>query len=305
VRDAPRCAFVFPGQDAPRPGMGLALASRSPLAAALLQRAGQVTGVDVHRLLERGGPALQATSVLQPVTIAVLLGIAGEFAQVRPALVAGHSLGEIAAWSAAGCISSMAAVDVAGTRGRLMEREARLHPGGLLALTGATEAIFNQALACGRSRGRLDLAARNSVHEWVVTGEEPALRAVAASFPSTRLAATGPWHSPIMADAVDELRTALTSIPCEPGHARFITNRTGFVVGEIDIPDLIAGQLVRPVAWLETLDTLAEAGVTDVVVMGPSKPHAVFARSRLGKNVRVWTTETDYEISSAQEALRS
>jgi [acyl-carrier-protein] S-malonyltransferase len=288
--------------------MGLELAARSAPAAALLDRAAEATRVDVRHALERGGPALERTSVLQPVHTAVLLGVAEEIARagVRPAFVAGHSLGEIAAWSAAGCIAPAAAVDAAATRGGLMEREARLHPGGMLALPRASREILQEALACGRARGRLDVAAHNTVDEWVVTGEEAALRAVAARYPSTRLAASGPWHSPALVDAVDELRAALMAIPREPGRARFVANRTGRAVErEADIPEHLAGQLTHPVAWLETLEFLAEAEVTDVVVAGPARPHAAFARSHLGERARVWTTETGDELSCALEALRS
>ena len=288
--------------------MGLDLAARSASAAALLDRAAEIAGIDVRRALERGGPALDRTSVLQPVIVAVLLGVAGELMRqgVSPALVAGHSLGEIAAWSATGAIAPEAAIAAAATRGRLMEREARLHPGGMLALTRIGQETLDQALACGRARGRLDLAARNAVDEWVVTGEESALRAVAARFPSTRLSSLGPWHSPALADAEDELRAALMAIPRIPARARFIANRTGRAVeDEADIPDLLAGQLTRPVAWLETLDFLAASDVTDIVVLGPVRPHAALARSRLGERAQVWTSETIDEISSAAEALRS
>jgi len=288
--------------------MGLDFASRSMLASTLLDQAAEITGIDVRRALERGGPALDRTSVLQPVIIAVLLGVAGELLQqgVSPALVAGHSLGEIAAWSAAGAITPEAAVVAAAKRGRLMEREARLHPGGMLALTRITEETLNQALACGRTRGRVDVAARNAVDQWVVTGAESALRAVAARFPSTPLSTSGPWHSPALLDAVDELLAALTSIPREPTCARFVANRTGRTVErDDDIPELLAGQLIRPVAWLETLDFLAAAEVTDIVVVGPARPHAALARSRLGKQAKVWTTETVSEFSGAVEALRS
>jgi [acyl-carrier-protein] S-malonyltransferase len=288
--------------------MGLDFTSRSMLASTLLDHAAGITGIDVRCALERGGPALERTSVLQPVLTAMLLGMAGELLQqgVRPVFVAGHSLGEIAAWSAAGAITPESAIEAAATRGQLMERVSQLHPGGMLALTRSTEETLNQALACGRTRGRMDMAARNAVDEWVVSGEESALRAVAARFPSTRLSASGPWHSPVMADAVDELLAALTNIRREPARARFVANRTGRAVeNEDDIPELLAGQLVRPVAWLETLDFLAAAEVADIVVIGPARPHAALARSRLGKQARVWNTETADEFSCALEALRS
>lgn len=303
-----RCAFIFPGQDAPRARMGLDFAARSATTAKLLDLATEVTGIDLRGALERGGPALDRTSVLQPMIVAVLLGVSCDLLQqgLRPAFVAGHSLGEIAAWSATGAIAPEAAVEAAATRGRLMEREARLHPGGMMALTRISEETLHEALACGRARGRLDLAARNAIDEWVVTGEESALRAVAARFPATRLSASGPWHSPAMADAVDKLRAELADIPRKPAHARFIANRTGCAVeDESEIPELLAGQLVRPVAWLKTLDFLATAEMTDIVVIGPARPHAALARARLGERARVWTTETIDEFSSAMEALRS
>jgi [acyl-carrier-protein] S-malonyltransferase len=303
-----KCAFIFPGQDAPQARLGLDFAAQSATAAALLDLAAEITGIDVRRALAHGGPALERTSVLQPVIVAVLLGVSRELLRqgTRPAFVAGHSLGELAAWSATGAIAPEAAVAAAATRGRLMEREAHLHPGGMVALSKITEATLHEALACGRTRGRLDLAARNAIDTWVVTGEESALRAVAARFSATRLSASGPWHSPALANAVDELRAALLSIVREPARARLLANRTGRPVeDEAEIPELLAGQLIRPVAWLETLDFLAASEVTDIVVIGPARPHATLARSRLGGRARVWTTETVDEFSFAVEALRS
>jgi [acyl-carrier-protein] S-malonyltransferase len=304
-----KTAWLFPGQGAQQPGMGLDLCARSPRAAALLEHAGRVAGgVDVLRVLARGEPAMDSSSFLQPVLTAITLAVAGELAAVglRPDLVAGHSLGEVAAWSAAGCISAEDAVAAAGLRGRLMERAAEAHPGGMLAIVAGSEAAVAEALACGRAHGEIVLAARNSADQWVLSGDEAALRAVAAAFPALRLPVQGPWHSPAMAGVVEEWLAALLALPRVPGHAGFVANRDGRLVTDAErIPHLLAGQFTHPVAWWETMTTLGEAGVTRVVVVGPGKALRGLLRRHFRERVRLLLTEDGSDLSSTIEVLRS
>lgn len=301
-----KVAFLFPGQGAERPGMGLALAERSQAAAALLDRAAQVLDTDVRRTLARGGPLLARTSFLQPVLTAVGLGVAGELAAagIRPAVVAGHSLGEVGAWSAAGCVDPLDAVTVAAIRGRLMERAAREHPGGMRAILVADEAGLFDALACGRVHGTCVVAARNAADQWVLSGDQAAMRAVAANFRSTALPVQGPWHSPAMAGVTDELRAALHALPRRPGTASFIANRDGAVVTDQGlIPDLLAEQLTHPVAWWQTMRTLDGLGITHAVVMAPGRVLHGLLRRHFGERIRLLGTEDDRELRSTLEVL--
>lgn len=286
--------------------MGLELAERSERGLALLERAGRAAGVDARRVLERGGEAFARTEVMQPLLVAVCL-ITAEALRAAghgPDLVAGHSIGELAAWSAAGCVAPEVTIELAALRGRLMAREAARCPGGMLALVGCDEAAALRALEHGRSHGAAAIAANNAPDEWVLTGDHAALTAIAAAVPSVRLPVAGPWHSRAMEGAVEELRLAMEEVKRSPPRARLIVNRTGLFAPREDLyPALLAGQLTHPIAWAQTLATLIEAGVTDIVTVGPGKVLRGLIRKNVGSAARVHTTEGAGDLDRTREAL--
>jgi [acyl-carrier-protein] S-malonyltransferase len=237
---------------------------------------------------------------------AVGLGIAAELRRsgIEPALCAGHSLGEIAAWSATGAVSPETAVDVAATRGQLMEREARQHPGAMLALLGAETQAVEQALLVGRPHGALVLAAHNAPDEWVLSGTRAAVTAVLCRFRSVKLPMEGAWHSPLMAGAMGELRSLLESVPRAAPRARLVANRTGLAVDDPEcVPALLAEQLIHPVEWVRTLETLAASAVTHWVTVGPGKLLKSLLDRTLGTRLRVLGTDTRAELDSAIQEL--
>jgi [acyl-carrier-protein] S-malonyltransferase len=298
-------AFLFPGQGTEHVGMGLDLEARWPAAAALIAYAGRAAGVDARALLARGGRDLERTDVIQPLLVATCLAFEQVLreAGIRPAFVAGHSVGELAAWSSAGGIEATTAIDLAAVRGRLMAREAARHPGGMLALPDADEGTVAAALACGSEHGAVVLAAHNAPRQWVLTGDAPALRAIASAFPATRLPVKGAWHGPAMAGAVDELREVLRSAPTSPLRSRFVGNASGELLGDDGVADSLAAQLIRPVRWTRVLETLVRAGVTQVVTIGPGKILRALARQTLGDGVRVHTTEDAGDLERALKSL--
>ena len=254
-----------------------------PEVAALVTVASEAAGCDLGRLLVRGGPALSRSEIMQPAMVAVCLGVGRMLSRagVRPDFVLGHSLGELTAWAIAGAITAEDAVKVAALRGRLMAREAALHPGAMLRITGDREACV-RAIETGAHAGSICLAAHNGVEEWVVSGEEAALARIVPQFRATRLAVAGPWHSPAMAGAVAELTEALLALPRRPMHARMVTNRDGSFAQEADVPVLLAGQLVHPVQWVASLTTLVGVGVRRFVAVGPGKMLRSLVHRNLG-----------------------
>jgi [acyl-carrier-protein] S-malonyltransferase len=283
-------AFVFGGQGTEVPRMGLELAEHVPRAAELLARAGGAAGVDPGRVLAGGGPDFQRTAVIQPLLVAVGLGAVAAVA-VKPAFVAGHSLGELAAWAASGAITAEDAIALAAVRGRIMQREAAAHPGAMVAVAG-DESRLAAALALGRSFGSVVVAAHNAPGEWTVSGDERALAAIVARFGASRLPVSGAWHSPAMARGVDEFAAAARALGIRPAIASIIANRTGDVAAPAAMVELLAGQLVRPVEWAKTLATLAAHGVTRIVTFGPSKLMRSLVVKNLGTRVRVHAVET-------------
>lgn len=263
-------AFVFPGQGADPPWVDPAMLARPELRERVAL-ASAATGVDLEPLLRRGGRDLARTEVLQPALVAVCLGIVRTL-EVRPDIVAGHSLGELTAWAASGAISDADAIAAAAVRGQLMAAAAARHPGSMLALRDADQATCDRALALGG----VWLAAHNAPDEYVVSGSREALARVERELPSARLAVAGAWHSPAMAGAVPALSRALHAIARSPG-IPLVANRDGTIADPDAIPELLAQQLVHPIAWVAAQRTLASVA-NRWIIIGPGAVVRALAR---------------------------
>lgn len=289
--------------------MGLDIATLLPAARALLAHASALTDVDLVSELARASMRVfERTEVLQPALTAVTLGAAAALVarRVVPDVVVGHSLGEIAAWSAAGALDAPAAVALAAARGRLMAREAAMTPGGLRALRmnacDTREALLRHGLA-----DDVVIAAHNAEDETVVAGAVGALDRLEALVPCVRVQATGAWHSPAMRGAVEPFSQAIAAAPRRPMRAgvTFVSNGDGAVVDDdAAMPELLAGQLVQPVHYLACLRTLAALGVTDVVIPGPARVLRALCRKTL-VDIHVHPVETNADLDAAARTLSS
>jgi acyl transferase domain-containing protein len=273
--------------------MGAALLERSARARALLSRASRALDVDLEAAVRRGHPSLLRTEAVQPALLAIGLGLAEELERsgVSPSAVAGHSVGELAAFCVAGCLEAEDAMDATIQRGLLMAEAARLHPGGMAALRVRSGGELEAAVAAGSAAGSVEVAAHNSPEQWVLTGSGPALAAVAARFRTSPLPVAGPWHSRSMADAERRWLEVLRLLPFRPPRIALVANRTGAKVGpEDDLPALLAGQLTRPVRWADALRALAAIGAQTWHVLGPGRVLRALCRENPGAppQVRVW-----------------
>ncbi|MCC6872912.1 MAG: ACP S-malonyltransferase [Sandaracinaceae bacterium] len=280
---ARRVALLFPGQGSEEPEMGLALARADGEAAALLAEASRVTGVDAARALARGGRALEPTEVLQPVLLATGLAVARALVRrgVAPAWAAGHSLGELTACCFASDMAAPAAIALAARRGALMRGRA----GGMLALD-AEQGEVERAL----ERAGASLAAVNAPREIVVSGEARALAELERSFGprAKRLRVGGPWHSSLLAGAVEPFRSlARDQFENSMFSCRVASACTLRELAPRDVPDALARGLVSPVRFAALLELLAGEGVTDVVVAAPSRVVRSLVRRVLGDRVAI------------------
>jgi len=274
-------AFVFAGQGAEEPAMGLALARAEPDAAAMLAIASEVTGVDVPRALERGGRALGATEVLQPVLTAVGLASARALSRrgIRPAFVAGHSLGELTAACFAAELDPRDAIELAAVRGAAMARAAAEAPGGMVALRASEEEV--QA-ALDELPG-LELAAVNARDEVVLAG--PNLDSALARFGAraAKLRVAGAWHSSAMRSAVEPVRARLAAKLAEASFsARLLASSEG------SITDVLAEGIVRPVRFTDVLARLEREGVRRVIACAPSRVVRSLVRRSLRARVELF-----------------
>lgn len=294
---------MFPGQ-APSGILDAVALARAFDGEDLLRRA-LPAGIDpVDLTTGRATHLLDRTEVLQPVLVAIALAIVAALAArgARPDLVLGHSLGELSAWAAIGELAPRDAVDVARVRGEAMARAARARPGGMLAIGTSDPSVVDGALAEGRRRGELDVAAYNAPDETVLAGDLAALRAAERVAPRPqRLRVEGPWHSPQMAVATDAFADALARAPRATAArpVRFITNRDGSIAPAEDIPSLLVGQLTRPVAWTACLTRAIAEGASELVVVEPSST----ARAHIVKHLDRTARRPSLRVRTCEELL--
>jgi len=285
-----RLAFLFPGQGARNLLAGLALARTWPHGAALISLAAEAACVGETELEAHAGRALERTEVLQPVLVAIALSVHHALvrAGIRPSLVLGHSLGEVAAFAAGGCLSDEAAIRLAARRGALMAREAAKTPGGLLALPSSDAA--NRALALAPA---LTLAALNAPDEVLIGGPDEALRVVTAQMTGRRVPVAGAWHTEAMAGAVEELRAELARVAPRDATVR--------VMGRLSaLPEA----LCKPVRFTELLAKAWSHGLEGFITVGPGAVMRGLLRRNLGSVVKVFTTEDAHDFERTVSALR-
>jgi len=269
-----KTALLIPGQGHAIARDALLWSRESPRVRSLVEIAAARAGVSAESLprveTSRGLPP----EILSPFHTALCLGIHLELAQrgFRPDFVAGHSLGEVSACAVAGACSATAAIELAAVRGRLMAREAKAKPGGMVAIHAPDEAGAVEALAFAKEGGIAALAAYNAPGEWVISGEWSALRRLAARRPGILLPVHGAWHCELLAGAVEEYRAAALSAMQGTISIPLVCNQSGSIVrSSRDLPDRLAAQFTQPVQWNRCVSTMARGGVTEWAAVGPGR----------------------------------
>lgn len=280
-------AALFPGQGMQHEGIGGWLFRRCPDGARLLAELSDLAGRDLMRLCSRGSAEqLRQTQYTQPIMFAVGLAAYRYLSDlgVRPAIIAGHSLGEITALCAAGAMQPGAAGPLVVRRGQLMASV----PG--LGAMGRVAGLSRDAVqsCCDRvtaSAGRVVIAVQNSPDEHIVSGDAAAvdgcLMAAEASgaVKAARIATSHAFHSPLMRPIMPDWRDVVAGLPLRRPQLPVVLNATGHATTDTGtIRHAMSEQISRPVEWWRGLCTMAALGVTTVVVCDTSRYLGMLAR---------------------------
>lgn len=269
---------------------------------------GDAAGVDlIAHGTESDADTIRDTAIAQPLIVAAsLLALSAlntELAAVgaaRPAGIAGHSVGEIAALVGAGVITDTEGMALVGVRGRAMATAAaEAAPTGMSAIIGGDEGeIVGRLGALG-----LTPANMNGAGQIVAAGALDALAALAAEPPAgTRvipLQVAGAFHTRFMEPAVAALREAASTLsPADPVGTLW-TNHDGSVVttGSTAL-DLLVGQVASPVRWDRCMAGFAEAGVTGIIELTPAGTLVGLAKRAL-KGIPTVAIKTPEDLASA------
>ena len=271
-------AVVFPGQGSQYVGMGKALYERYASVRELFGLAEEVCALPIKELCFEG-PAgeLTRTENLQPALTAVNLAVWRVFeeAGVKPAFLAGHSLGEYSALCAAGCLSVEDTFRLVKRRGEVMAQAAETAPGAMYAVIGLSRERLEEILS-GIS-GQVFLANHNSPEQIVISGEqsatdEAAKKAKEVGAKVVKLKVSGAFHSPLMTRAAEEFRKALAEANFGLPRIPVVFNVSAKTEGDPElIRKLMAEQILSPVRWVESVEFMYNNGVRVFIEAGPKR----------------------------------
>lgn len=294
--DASDIAFVFPGQGSQSVGMGKDLCNRFAEARAAFEEAEDALGLDLRELCFRGPEAdLNRTEYTQPAILTAsvaALRVLERSAGVRPAWVAGHSLGEYSALVCAGAFRLADAAVVVRERGRLMQEAVPRGEGSMAAILGLDEAAVREL--CGEAAdGEVVAPANlNGGGQVVVSGARGAVERASqlardrGARRVVELAVSAPFHCALMRPAAEGLREVLEGVAVAPLAAGVVTNVEASLNSDAErVKPLLVEQVVAPVRWEESVRALRALGCRRAVELGPGKVLSGLVR-RIDRDIR-------------------
>jgi [acyl-carrier-protein] S-malonyltransferase len=264
-----RIGMLFPGQGSQAVGMGADLAAAYPEARAVFEAADAALGYDLSQLCYAGPiETLTETRHAQPALLAHSVAVLRilQAHDVRPSVVAGHSLGEFSALVAAGSLDFESALRIVRRRGELMIDAGVVVPGAMAAVVGAEPAAVQAACSAAQALGVCDIANWNAPDQVVLSGAVPAVEDAMQRLQAAgvrlvkRLNVSGAFHSALMQEPGRQLAAYLDEFAVRDAAVPVFTNVTGGAETRgAELRALLARQIHSPVRWDTSMRALRAA----------------------------------------------
>jgi [acyl-carrier-protein] S-malonyltransferase len=281
--------WIFPGQGSQYQGMGQPLYEASDNASSILQKAEMLAGLPLDRIMKQG-PREQLVQpvVLEPALVALQIAYVEELRKAgkHPDVVAGYSLGELAAFYCAEVLSLDDALRIAVLRSRILQKMAG-ESWRMVTVRGLSLETVEEIVAHIGFLYSIAVAAHNAPRHSAITGErhgviKAEIKAFARGGITAAVEVAGPWHSALAADCTTEVRAALADFDFRPPKLPLYSSATGgLVTSEKELRRCLAEQISLPVLWNEVLAELWKRGARSSLEIGPGHVLTGFVR-------RVW-----------------
>jgi [acyl-carrier-protein] S-malonyltransferase len=269
-------AYVFPGQGAQFTGMGKDLYENSPLAKELFEKANEILGFRITDIMFEGtAEELKETKVTQP---AVFLHsvILAKVLDVKPDMVAGHSLGEFSALVVNGALSFEDGLRLVSKRALAMQKACEIKPSTMAAVLNLDDKIVEDI--CASIDGVVVAANYNCPGQLVISGEYKAVELAcekmkeAGAKRALILPVGGAFHSPMMEPAREELAAAIEATAFATPTCPVYQNVTANAVSDAaEIKKNLISQLTGAVRWTQSVQQMIADGATSFTEVGPGK----------------------------------
>lgn len=270
-------AYIFPGQGSQFPGMAKELYDTDSRAREMFDRADEILGFRITDIMFNGtAEELKQTKVTQPAIFLHSVILAKCSPDFNPDMVAGHSLGEFSALTAAGALDFEDGLRLVSIRARAMQKACDANPGTMAAVLGLqTERIEE---ICAETDGVVVPANYNCEGQVVISGSCDAVAAASEKMKAAgakrvlQLPVGGAFHSPLMQPAADELAEGIASVEFRQPVCPVYQNVTALPTTDPEeIRRNLLAQLTAPVRWTQTVLNMASDGADTFIETGPGK----------------------------------
>jgi len=270
-------AYVFPGQGAQFSGMGKDLYESSSDAKALFDQANEILGFNITDTMFSGSDEdLKQTKITQPAVFLHSVILAKTMDDFNPSMVAGHSLGEISALTAAGVLSFEDGLKLVSIRAQAMQKACEQNPSTMAAILGLDDSVVEEV--CDSIHDVVVAANYNCPGQLVISGTNEGVNSACEILKekgakrALPLPVGGAFHSPLMEPAREELAAAINnadfSTPSCPVYQNVSTKAE---TDPATIKENLIAQLTAPVKWTQSVQNMMADGATEFVEVGPGR----------------------------------